>query len=292
MTGTATTAGPVGFVGLGAIGEPMARRLGAEHDLVVHDLDRARVDGLVAAGARAAGSVAEVAGQVGVLHVVVRDDDQVRSVLAEVLHRAVVEGLVVEGLVVVVHSTVAPGTPEELAALAAPHGVHVLDAPVSGGAVGAAEGTLAVMVGGDAAAYSRAEASLRMLGSLVVHAGPVGAGTRMKLARNLVHFASFVAVTEAQRLAEASGLDLLELGRVVRHSDAVTGGPGAIMHRATAAPLGPDDPWRPILGHVAALGGKDLGFALDLADGLDVDLPLARLAHARLAEALGLGAGA
>ena len=70
-----------------------------------------------------------------------------------------------------------------------------------------------------------------------MHAGPVGAGTRMKLARNLLHFVSFTAVTEAQRLAEAAGLDLIALGEVVRHTDAITGGPGAIMHRDTTAPL-------------------------------------------------------
>ena len=71
------------------------------------------------------------------------------------------------------------------------------------------------------------------MGSKTVHAGPVGAGTRMKLARNLLHFVSFTAVTEAQRLAEAAGLDLVALGEVVRHTDAITGGPGAIMHRDT-----------------------------------------------------------
>ena len=71
------------------------------------------------------------------------------------------------------------------------------------------------------------------MGSKVVHAGPIGAGTKFKLARNMMHFIAFTAATEAQRLAEAAGLDLVELGNVVRHTDAITGGPGAIMHRAT-----------------------------------------------------------
>ena len=96
-----------------------------------------------------------------------------------------------------------------------------------------------------------------------MHAGPVGAGTAMKLARNLIHFVSFTAVTEAQRLAEAAGVDLQALGEVVRHTDAITGGPGAIMHRETAAPLAPDDPWRAIFDHVRALGEKDLRFAAE-----------------------------
>ena len=111
--------------------------------------------------------------------------------------------------VVAVHSTVAPSTPAELEAL----GVRVLDAPVSGGPMGAADGTLAIMVGGDEAAYAVAEPVLQRMGSKVVHAGPLGAGTKMKLARNLIHFVAFTAVTEAQRLAEASGLDLVAARR-------------------------------------------------------------------------------
>jgi 3-hydroxyisobutyrate dehydrogenase len=110
----------------------------------------------------------------------------------------------------------------------------------------------------------------------------------MKLARNLMHFVAFTAATEAQRLAEGAGLDLVALGEVVRHTDAVTGGPGAIMHRDSAAPLAHDDPWFGILDHVRALGEKDLGFAVDLAEELGVDTPLARLALERLGPGLGL----
>ncbi len=88
----------------------------------------------------------------------------------------------------------------------------------------------------------------------------------MKLARNLIHFVAFTAVTEAQRLAEAAGLDLVALGEVVRHTDAITGGPGAIMYRDTTAPLDPDDFWHGVFDHVRALGEKDLSFAIELAD--------------------------
>jgi 3-hydroxyisobutyrate dehydrogenase len=190
--------------------------------------------------------------------------------------------------VVVIHSTVAPTTPAALADLAAGHGVLVVDAPVSGGAMGAADGTLAIMVGGSPEAFARCEETLRAMGSEVVHAGPIGAGTTMKLARNLLHFVAFTAATEAQRLAEAGGLDLVALGRVVRHTDAITGGPGAIMHRDTARPMAADDPWRGIFEHVVALGEKDLGFATELADRLGVDVPLARLALERLAAGLGV----
>jgi 3-hydroxyisobutyrate dehydrogenase len=144
------------------------------------------------------------------------------------------------------------------------------------------------MVGGTDDAFARCEPVLRAMGSMVVHAGPVGAGTNLKLARNLMHFVAFAAATEAQRLAEAAGLDLPELGRIVRHTDAVTGGPGAIMHRDTTGLLAADDPWRPILEHVVALGEKDLTSAGELADRLGVDVPLARLALERLAPGLGV----
>ena len=266
----------VGFVGLGNIGKPMALRLAGALDLRVFDVASEPVAELVAAGASAAGSVAEAA-DVDVLCVMVRDDDQVRSVAEEVLASGATP-------VLVVHSTVAPTTPGELAA----SGARVLDAPVSGGPMGAADGSLAIMVGGDEAAYAVARPALARMGSRVVHAGPLGAGTRMKLARNLIHFVAFTAVTEAQRLAEASGLDLVALGEVVRHTDAITGGPGAIMYRDTTAPLADDDFWHGVFDHVRALGEKDLSFAIELAADLDVDVPLARLAREGLGKGLGL----
>ncbi|NYI45711.1 3-hydroxyisobutyrate dehydrogenase [Nocardioides aromaticivorans] len=264
----------VGFVGLGNIGKPMALRLAATEGLAlqVYDVAPDPVAELVAAGATAVASVAAM--DADVVCVMVRDDDQVRAVAAEVPH----------GTVLVVHSTVAPATPAELVAA----GHRVLDAPVSGGPMGAAEGSLAIMVGGEADAFDAARPALEAMGTKVVHAGPIGAGTRMKLARNLIHFVAFTAVTEAQRLAEAGGLDLVALGEVVRHTDAITGGPGAIMYRGTTAPIAEDDFWHGVFSHVAALGEKDLGFAIALADELGVDVPLAREALPRLGKGLGL----
>jgi len=266
----------VGFVGLGNIGKPMALRLAAADtvELWVYDVAPDPVAELTAAGAKAAGSVGELATVADVICVMVRDDDQVRVVAQEVG----------AGPVLVIHSTVAPDTPAALQA----RGSTVLDAPVSGGPMGAADGSLAIMVGGSDEAFAAARPALEVMGSKVVHAGPLGAGTRMKLARNLVHFVAFTAVTEAQRLAEAAGLDLLALGDVVRHTDAITGGPGAIMHRDTAAPIAPDDFWYGVFDHVRALGEKDLSFAIALAEELGVGVPLARLAVDRLGPGLGL----
>jgi 3-hydroxyisobutyrate dehydrogenase len=273
----------VGFVGLGNIGKPMALRLASgEHDLVVFDVVPEPVAELVAVGAKHAGSVAELAGQVDVLCVMVRDDDQVRDVLGQAL------GALKAGSVFIVHSTIAPATPRQLEVTASRHDVLVIDAPVSGGAMGAIEGSLAIMAGGTDAAFAAAKPVLDRMGTKVIHAGPIGAGTQFKLARNMMHFTAFTAATEAQRLAEAAGLDLVALGDVVRHTDAITGGPGAIMHRGTTAQVAEDDFWFGVFTHVWALGEKDLGFAIELADKLDVEVPLAKLAKERLAKGLGL----
>jgi 3-hydroxyisobutyrate dehydrogenase-like beta-hydroxyacid dehydrogenase len=154
--------------------------------------------------------------------------------------------------------------------------------------MGAHEGTLAAIVGGERDAYERAKPVFASWATLSVHMGPAGAGTRTKLARNLMHFVAYTAAGEAQQLAEAAGLDLQKLARVVRHSDTVTGGPGAIMVRGTTAPMAPDDPLYEIFCHTRTLGEKDLTLALELATDLGLDLPLARQALGDFGPSLGL----
>ena len=279
----------VGFIGLGNIGGPMAQRLvDWPGGLWVFDVVDAATQPVAEAGAHVATDVAEVAAHATVISVMVRDDAQVRDVVVGP------DGIAAHaepGTVVAVHSTIAPDTAAELADAVAGTGIAVVDAPVSGGAMGAATGELAVMVGGSAEAVETCRAVFGAWASLVAHMGPVGAGTRAKLARNLLHFVSFAAVGEAMRLAEAGGVDLVELGNVVRHSDAVTGGPGAIMLRATTAPIPPDDGLRAIFEHTRTLGEKDLHHALDLAGELGVTTPLAEATTSLLAAALGVPHG-
>jgi 3-hydroxyisobutyrate dehydrogenase-like beta-hydroxyacid dehydrogenase len=273
----------VGFIGLGQIGGPMAARLvdwpGGLH---VFDVRPEAADDLVAKGATLAGSVADLAARCDVTSVMVRDDDQVRSVVGEMLTTAR------PGSVIAVHSTIRAETAEELAATSASQGVHLMDVPVSGGFMGAHDGTLALMVGGDREAYALVREVFASFATLVVHMGPAGAGTRTKLARNLMHFTAYTAAFEAQRLAEASGLDLRKLAQVVRHSDVVTGGPSAIMVRTSTGPLAPDDGLFDIFCHTRDLGEKDLTLALELADAVGVDLPLARQALRDFARGLGV----
>lgn len=278
----------LGYVGLGNIGGPMAARMAKwPGGLSVFDLAPQAVATLVDQGAGAAQSLADLGSRADIIGICVVDDDQVRTVVAGdggLLSTAA------PGTIITVHSTISPDTATELAQTCAASGVVLLDAPISGGAPGAEQGRLAIMVGGDRDSYTRIKEPFALTADMIVHAGnDVGAGTKMKLARNLLHFISFTATTEAARLAEAAGIDIAKLGKVVRHTDAITGGAGAIMLRDTTAPIDPDDFWYGIFTHVRTLGEKDLGLALGLAEQLGVDLPLGQIALRDLADGLGVG---
>lgn len=261
-----------GFIGLGQMGAAMAKHL--VQPLVFDVRSEA-----TKAFENVAASVADVGERCDVISVVVFDDAQVREVVDELLTTAKPK------TVIAIHSTIAPGTAEELAARAG--NVQIVDAPVTGGPMGAAEGALVVMAGGWTDAIDLCRERFTWA-SRVVRAGPVGAGTRMKLAKNLINYAAFAAVGEAQRLAEAAGIDLVELGNVVRQSDKITGGPGAVMFRDTAQPAQPDDPWHDILAHTRDLAEKDLAFALELGRQLGVEMPVTELTLQRIAEMLGV----
>ncbi|MCR5979822.1 NAD-binding protein [Gordonia jinghuaiqii] len=277
----------LGYVGLGNIGGPMAGSLAAwAGGLTVFDLSAEAIAKVVGKGAAAADSLADLAAATDIIGVCVLNDEQVRSVVAGP------DGLLAAarpGTIITVHSTIGPDTAVDLARQCEARGVVLLDAPISGGAMGAASGRLAIMVGGPRESYEKLKEPFALTADMLVHAGPdVGAGTKMKLARNLLHFISFTATTEAARLAEAAGIDITKLGKVVRHTDAVTGGAGAIMLRESTATLDPDDPWYGIFTGVRTLGEKDLSLALALGDELGVDLPLGRLALRELAPGLGV----
>lgn len=272
----------LGYIGLGAMGAPMAQRLvDWPGGLTVFDLRAEALAPFADAGAVVAAEVAQVAAA-DLISVTVLDDAQVRDVVGELAGHAAA------GTVIAIHSTISDTTAVELARELAPSGIHVIDAPVSGGAGAAGRGELATMVGAPRAVYEAVKPAFTQWASLVIHAGDVGAGTRMKLARNMLTFTGFAAACEAMTLAAGAGLDLQALGRVVRHTDALTGGPGAIMIRDDMNDLDPGHWLYDTFTHTRALGEKDLGLAAALADSLDVDVPLARLALRHLAAGLGV----
>lgn len=272
----------LGYIGLGNMGAPMAQRLvGWPGGVTVYDVRTEAMTPLAEAGATLADSVADVAGA-DVISVTVLDDAQVREVVAELAEQAKPDSIIA------IHSTISATTAEELAERYAGRGIHVVDAPVSGGAGAAQQGQLATMVGADRAVYERLKPVFKYWASLVIHAGEPGAGTRMKLARNMLTFTSYAAAGEAMALAEAAGLSLQALGRVVRHTDQLTSGPGAIILRDTTKPVAPEDFLYEPLSHTSELGEKDLGLALELGAETGVDLPLAQIALQRLAIGLGV----
>lgn len=272
----------LGYIGLGNQGAPMAKRLAEwPGGLIVFDVRAESMAPFAELGATLAGSVAEVA-KADVISVTVLNDEQVRDVVTQLAEHAA------PGTVIAIHSTIEPTTAVELAEQLRPKGIHIVDAPVSGGAHAASKGELAVMVGADDEAYDKVKPVFKQWASLVVRAGEPGAGTKMKLARNMLTFIGFAAACEAQKLAEASGIDLQKLGRVVRHSDAQSGGPGAIMARDDTKPLARDHFLYNMFVHTRGLAEKDLSLALGLGSAVGVDLPLAELALANLAEGLGV----
>src|SRR5580693_5425456 len=272
----------LGYIGLGNMGAPMAKRLvDWPGGLTVFDVRTEAMTPLVEVGATLADSVADVAAA-DIISVTVLDDAQVREVVGELAANAK------PGTVIAIHSTISDTTAVELAEELKKQGIHIVDAPVSGGAGAAEKGELATMVGAEREVYERIKPAFKQWASMVIHAGEPGAGTRMKLARNMLTFTSYAAACEAMKLAEAAGLDLQALGRVVRHTDALTGGPGAIMVREDMNDLEPDNfLYQPFL-HTRGLGEKDLSLALALGEAVSVDLPLAQLAYERLAAGLGL----
>ncbi len=272
----------LGYIGLGKMGAPMAKRLVAwPGGVTVFDIRTEAMTPLAEAGATLADNVADVAGA-DVISVTVLDDDQVRDVVNELVPS------VKPGTVIAIHSTISDTTAVELAEKLEPQGIHIVDAPVSGGAAAAAKAELATMVGAERVVYERVKPVFKQWASLVIHAGEPGAGTRMKLARNMLTFTSYAAACEAMKLAEAAGLDLQALGRVVRHTDALTGGPGAIMVRDDMKPLERGHfLYEPFL-HTRGLGEKDLSLALAFGQAVSVELTLAEVALERLAEGLGV----
>jgi 2-hydroxy-3-oxopropionate reductase len=193
------------FIGLGVMGAAMAQNLlRAGFALTVHNRSRGKAAELEGAGAAWADSAAEAARGAACVALCVPDTPDVEAVLFG--QRGVAEG-VAPGTVVIDFSSIAPAASAAFAARHDERGVPLLDSPVSGGPGGAKEGTLTCMVGGDAAAFARAEAVFRAVGRTVTHLGPAGAGQVCKVANQLIIAATVQAVGEAFALGRKAGLE-------------------------------------------------------------------------------------
>ena len=195
----------IGFIGLGTMGKPMARNLiKAGFPLVVHNRSRAAVEELTKEGARAAASPQEVAAQSNVVILMLPDSPDVELVVTG--KAGVFEGAR-RGMLLIDMGTSSPALARRLARDGAERGIDVLDAPVSGGEVGALDATLSIMVGGSESALQRARPVFQALGQNLVHIGDAGAGQVAKAANQLIVGLTIEAVSEALVLSAKAGVD-------------------------------------------------------------------------------------
>jgi 2-hydroxy-3-oxopropionate reductase len=271
----------VGFIGLGAMGRPMALHLlRAGHELAVHARRPAAADFLAARGAAVCDSPRALAARCEVVFTMVTSSEDVAGVaLGE---DGVIAGAAA-GSVLVDCSTIAPSMARHVAGRLGERGVAMLDTPVSGGPQGAQDATLAIMVGGDPAVLERVRPLLAVLGRSIVHVGPAGAGQVAKACNQMIMVAAIEACAEAVHLARAAGVDP---ARVV---EALAGGSagsrvlevfGARMARRDFA-----------AGIEARLHHKDFGLLLREAWERDLALPLMAQVGQQLSALMALGYG-
>jgi 3-hydroxyisobutyrate dehydrogenase-like beta-hydroxyacid dehydrogenase len=270
---------PLGFVGLGAMGGRMARRL-IDAGYTVHGYNRtaSKAAGLVRAGLHLAASPREVAERAAVVFTMVTDDGALEAVTRG--PQGLVAGLARDAIVIEM-STVSPAVVERLAADVSAHGAALLDAPVSGSPVTLEAGQLSFMVGGDPAVLERARPFLLAIGPTITHVGRVGLAKSMKIAVNQALAVQMLAFSESVLLAEKAGIDRARAVEVVVKS--VVASP-MVKYRAPFVLGMPAEP----LFDVDMIQ-KDMRLALDLARATGVALPSVALTHELLTAAKGLG---
>jgi 2-hydroxy-3-oxopropionate reductase len=254
----------LGFIGLGLMGKPMAANLlKAGFSVVVHNRSQGAVDELVALGATAASSPKEVAAQVDVLLMCLPDSPDVEHI---VLGPDGILANAKQGLVIVDHSTIKPATARHVAEETAKHGVMFLDAPVSGGQIGAEQGTLTIMVGGDAAALETARPALKAMSKNITHVGESGAGQVAKCCNQIMVAAHMTAMAELLIFARKGGVDPRKV------VDAIRGGAAqcwTLDNKPERLFAGNRQP-----GFKAYMQVKDMGIVMESAKEFDMPLPV------------------
>ncbi len=257
----------IGFAGLGTMGAAMAANLlEAAGSLTVWNRTPGRGDALVSKGAREARSAAELAGASDVVVLCVSDTPDVDEVLFG--REGIAAGLR-PGSLVVDCSTISPQATREFGRRLAERGSAMVDAPVSGGSEGARLATLTIFVGGTDEDVARARPVLEAIGRTITHLGPLGSGQAAKAVNQVIISGAYLSVAEGIVLGIRAGLDPRRL------VEALSGGAAQSWVLANRSGRMIDDEYP--LGFRVALHRKDLGIALELADSLDLDLPVAAL---------------
>jgi len=271
----------LGFLGLGVMGGPMARNLvKAGYPVVGFDTDERRLGNFAAGSGKPAMSIAEVGRGGEVVFLSLPTGDIVREVVVGA------NGLLTvmkSGTVIVDLSTTEPKVAQDCATAAAAKGIIFLDGPVSGGEQGAIDAALSLMVGGDAAAFTRVKPILGCLGKSVVHMGGSGMGQATKLINNMIVAANFASVCEAWGLAVKVGLDPATL------HEAIKGGWAGSRVMEETVPRLLKRNFVP--GGTVDIMTKDVGYALNMARTANVPVPVTALAHElfRMVKAQGKG---
>jgi 3-hydroxyisobutyrate dehydrogenase len=271
----------LGFIGLGIMGEPMAGHLlAAGHALTVHNRTKSKADGLVSRGAAWADSPADAAASTDIVFLCVTDTPDVEVV---VLGERGIIHVARPGLIVVDHSTISPAATRRFAEALRAKGARFLDAPVSGGDVGARNGTLSIMVGGDTAAFDITLPLLKDMGKTVTHCGGSGAGQLTKLVNQVLVSVTNLAVCEAMTFAMKNGLDPRKT------IQAVSGGAAGSWQLANLGPKMVAGDFAP--GFTIDLQQKDLRLVMESAAESKTPLLAAALVHQLFASAQAAGHG-
>lgn len=264
----------VGFLGLGNIGQPMAEHLlQLEEPVWVYDVMPGPMAELESRGARVAATPAELAAACAHIGICVRDDADVEGLLQGP------DGLLAHARpdsILAIHSTVTQASVLRWAEAAAERGLHLLDAPISGGAEGARQGSLCYMVGADEALLERCRKVFMTSAARIVHAGPLGTGIALKLCNNLMSYLAFAAIHEAGNLAEACGLDLDSLKAVGEANGVVTPQMWQFLQGRNAVSAQGPEALKQAFGGFARLGEKDLQAALASGEQLGLSMPATR----------------
>ena len=253
----------VAFIGMGTMGVGMAMNiLKAGHALTVHNRTREKEEILAAEGANRAASPREAAADAEVIVVCVSDTPDVEEIILG--DNGVIHGAP-QGAVVVDNSTISPGATRRMAAKLAEKGVDMLDAPVSGGSEGAQNGTLSIMVGGEAQVFEKALPILEAMGQTITHVGSIGAGQVTKAINQIVITGTYLTMAEGLVIGMKAGLDM---DKVLQ---AIGGGAAAswVLQNRGRNVIENDYP----LGFRLSLHHKDLNIALETARELGVTLP-------------------
>ena len=253
----------VGYIGLGIMGKSIARNiLKAGFPIVVHNRSRAAVMELVAEGARQAFSPSEVAAQTDIVFTNLPDSPDVETV---VLGQNGIIETAREGQVYVDNSTIPPAAARTIAARLAAKGMHALDAPVSGGDIGARDATLTIMVGGAAGALDKAMPVLKAIGKTITHVGEAGAGQVAKAANQIMVAAQMVAMGELLIFSQKSGVDPEKVVGAIKDGAARCWALDVKPQRLFAGNRSP--------GFKAYMQAKDMNIVLETARQYGVPLP-------------------